>query len=50
MNDNYRRQIFLRSKSIGEIHSAAAEILARYDKGRDTRTYLEVDVDPLSML
>jgi primosomal protein N' (replication factor Y) len=50
MNDNYRRQLFLRSKSIGEIHSAAAEILARYDKGRDTRTYLEVDVDPVSML
>jgi primosomal protein N' (replication factor Y) len=50
INDNYRRQLFLRSKSISAIHSAAREILASYDRGRDTRTYLEVDVDPVSML
>jgi primosomal protein N' (replication factor Y) len=50
INDNYRRQLILRSPSMGTLHSAARELLARYEKGKDSRVYLEVDVDPVSML
>jgi len=50
INDNFRKQLILRSPSMGSIHSAARELLSRYEKGRDSKTYLEVDVDPVSML
>jgi primosomal protein N' (replication factor Y) len=50
MNDNHRRQLILRSSSMGALHAAARAMLAKYEKGRDTRTYLEVDIDPVSML
>ncbi|MDR0443677.1 MAG: primosomal protein N' [Treponema sp.] len=50
INDNFRRQIILRSPSMGAIHGAARELLARYEKGKDAKVYLEVDVDPVSML
>ncbi|MDR1837720.1 MAG: primosomal protein N' [Treponema sp.] len=50
INDNFRRQLILRSHSIGYIHSAAKQLLAGYEKGRDSKTYLEIDVDPVSML
>jgi hypothetical protein len=32
------------------IHAASREALALYDKGKDSRAYLEVDVDPVSLL
>jgi len=50
INGNFRRQLILRSNSMGVIHSLAREIIIRYDKGRDLKTYLEIDVDPVSML
>jgi primosomal protein N' (replication factor Y) len=50
INENYRRQLILRSHSMGIIHGAARELLTLYEKGRDSRVYLEVDVDPVSML
>jgi len=50
INNNFRRQFILRSASMGAIHAAARELLARYEKGKDSKTYLEVDVDPVSML
>jgi len=50
MNDNFRRQLILRSTSMGSLHTAARGILAKYEKGRDTKAYLEVDIDPVSML
>jgi primosomal protein N' (replication factor Y) len=50
MNDNHRRQLILRSSSMGALHAAARGILAKYEKGRDARAYLEVDIDPVSML
>jgi primosomal protein N' (replication factor Y) len=50
MNNNYRRQLFLRAPSMAAIHSVSGEILSQYEKGRDSRVYLEVDVDPVSML
>jgi hypothetical protein len=28
----------------------AREVVAIYEKGKDSKTYLEIDVDPLSML
>ena len=50
INDNFRRQLILRSPSMGAVHTAARELLAHYEKGKDSKTYLEVDVDPVSML
>jgi primosomal protein N' (replication factor Y) len=47
---NHRRQIILRAKTMGPLHSAARTILDRYEKGKDSRVYLEVDVDPVSLL
>ncbi|GHT73234.1 primosomal protein N' [Spirochaetia bacterium] len=47
---NHRRQLTLRGKTMGALHGAARTILTRYDKGRDLKTYLEVDVDPVSLL
>jgi primosomal protein N' (replication factor Y) len=50
INDNHRRQIILRSPSMGTLHPAAKKILSLYEKGKDAKTYLEIDVDPVSML
>jgi len=50
INNNYRRQIIFRNSSLGSIHAMAREVIARYEKGKDSRTYLEIDVDPVSML
>ncbi|AEF85167.1 primosomal protein N' [Treponema primitia ZAS-2] len=50
MSGNHRRQLILRGKTMGTLHTAARAILDRYDKGRDAKAYLEVDVDPVSLL
>ncbi|MCL2806358.1 MAG: primosomal protein N' [Treponema sp.] len=50
INTNYRKQLILRSASMGAIHAASEEALLHYEKGKDAKTYLEVDVDPVSML
>jgi len=50
INGNHRRHLLLRSVSMSTIHSAAREAIHHYEKGKDSRTYLEVDVDPVSML
>jgi len=50
INNNFRRQLILRSASIGSIHALAREVAAEYEKEKDARVYLEVDVDPVSML
>ncbi|MDR0602375.1 MAG: primosomal protein N' [Treponema sp.] len=47
---NYRRQLILRGPSMGALHGAAGTVLVRYARGRDSRVYLEVDVDPVSLL
>jgi primosomal protein N' (replication factor Y) len=47
---NHRRQVILRCPSMGPLHAAARGLLACYEKGRDSRAYLEVDVDPVSVL
>jgi len=50
INDNYRRQIILRSSNMNAIHSLARDVVTKYDKGKDVKVYLEIDVDPVSML
>jgi primosomal protein N' (replication factor Y) len=50
INGNHRRQLILRGASMGALHGAARVLLERYESGRDTRVYLEVDVDPVSLL
>jgi primosomal protein N' (replication factor Y) len=47
---NHRRQLILRGPSMGALHGAARTALTRYEKGSDKRVYLEVDVDPVSLL
>jgi primosomal protein N' (replication factor Y) len=47
---NHRRQLILRGKGMGALHGAARIIMDTYDKARDPKTYLEVDVDPVSLL
>ncbi|GHT63232.1 primosomal protein N' [Spirochaetia bacterium] len=47
---NHRRQLILRGSSMGALHGAARTLLERYEKGKDSAVYLEVDVDPVSLL
>jgi len=50
INRNHRRHIILRGRSMGALHGAARVMLERYEQGRDARVYIEVDVDPVSLL
>ncbi|MHB9293576.1 putative primosomal protein N' (replication factor Y) (superfamily II helicase) [Hollandina sp. SP2] len=47
---NYRRQLILRGTAMGVLHAAARNMLTRYETGKDSRVYVEVDVDPVSLL
>jgi primosomal protein N' (replication factor Y) len=47
---NHRRQLILRGASMGPLHSAARAAIARYEPGKPPQTYLELDVDPVSLL
>jgi len=47
---NHRRQLILRGASMAALHAAARRLLACYEKGRDARVYLEVDIDPVNVL
>jgi primosomal protein N' (replication factor Y) len=47
---NHRRHLILRGPGMGTLHGAARTALTRYDKGKDNRVYVEVDVDPISLL
>jgi primosomal protein N' (replication factor Y) len=50
INGNHRRQLILRGAAMGVLHGAARIMLERYESGRDARVYLEIDVDPVSLL
>ena len=50
ISNQYRRQLILRGKNMGTLHAAAGTIIARYEKGKDSHVYLEIDVDPVSLL
>ncbi|MDR0525720.1 MAG: primosomal protein N' [Spirochaetaceae bacterium] len=47
---NHRRQLLLRGASMGTLHGAVRGILQEYEQKKDSQTYLEVDVDPVSLL
>ena len=47
---NHRRHLILRSPSMGSLHATARHLIALYEKGRDAKVYIEVDVDPVSVL
>jgi len=50
ISNQYRRQLILRGKNMGTLHAAASAMLALYENGKDKRVYLEIDVDPVSLL
>jgi primosomal protein N' (replication factor Y) len=50
INHNHRKHLILRCPNMGHLHSAARKLLAQYEKNKDPKTYLEIDVDPVSML
>jgi primosomal protein N' (replication factor Y) len=50
INGSFRRQLILRGYSMSAIHPAARELLSQYEKSKDAKAYLEVDIDPVSML
>jgi len=50
INGSSRQHLILRCPSLSAIQSASREILSLYEKGKDLKTYLEIDVDPVSML
>ncbi|MDR1127482.1 MAG: primosomal protein N' [Treponema sp.] len=47
---NYRYQLILRGKTMSTLHSAARSALSTYNNAKDSRCYLEVDVDPVSLM
>jgi primosomal protein N' (replication factor Y) len=46
----HRRQFIIRGVNMSTLHNAAGIMLTRYNKGKDSRVYLEVDVDPVNLL
>jgi len=50
ISNQYRRHLILRGKNMATLHAAAGAMLAQYEKQKDSRVYLEVDVDPVSLL
>ncbi|MDR1948338.1 MAG: primosomal protein N' [Spirochaetaceae bacterium] len=50
ISGNFRRQLILRGPLMGPLHGATGGLLSRYEKEKDSRVYLEVDVDPVSLL
>jgi primosomal protein N' (replication factor Y) len=47
---NARMQLILRCPSMGPLHAAARRALADYEAEKEPNTYLEADVDPVSLL
>ncbi|MDR2659630.1 MAG: primosomal protein N' [Spirochaetaceae bacterium] len=47
---NYRMQILLRGGSMASLHAAAGAAISAYEQGKDANVYLEIDVDPITML
>jgi primosomal protein N' (replication factor Y) len=50
ISNQYRRHLILRGKNMAALHAAAGAMLAQYEKQKDSRVYLEIDVDPVSLL
>jgi primosomal protein N' (replication factor Y) len=47
---NHRRHIIIRGRTMGALHGAARTAVERFEAGRDSRVYMELDVDPVSLL
>lgn len=47
---NARRQLILRASTLGPIHALLRRALGEYGTDPETNTYLEIDVDPVSLL
>ncbi|MCL2610035.1 MAG: primosomal protein N', partial [Treponema sp.] len=47
---NHRRHLILRGPAMGRLHRAASLALERYAATADAKVYIEVDVDPVSLL
>ena len=47
---NHRQHIIFRGPSMGALHASIRLLLEKYEKGKDSRVYLEVDVDPVNVL
>jgi primosomal protein N' (replication factor Y) len=49
-SDNYRFQLIARGSDIGALHAACAKGFAQFSLSRDAKVYMEVDVDPVSLM
>jgi primosomal protein N' (replication factor Y) len=47
---SHRWQLLLRCPSMGPLHAAVRTIIDQYGEQKDRQVYLEVDVDPVSLL
>ncbi|GHU34843.1 primosomal protein N' [Spirochaetia bacterium] len=47
---NYRRHILFRGKTMKTLHNAVRSIISRYEEHREPKVYLEIDVDPVSIM
>lgn len=47
---NYRRQLLLRGQSMKAIHAIVGRALKKYNEAKENAVYLELDVDPVSLL
>ena len=50
ISNQYRRHLIIRGKNMATLHASAGAMLAQYEKQKDSKVYLEVDVDPVSVL
>jgi primosomal protein N' (replication factor Y) len=50
ISNQHRMHLILRGDNMGTLHAAAGTILTEYEKGKDNKVYLEIDVDPVSLL
>ncbi|MDR0387494.1 MAG: primosomal protein N' [Treponema sp.] len=46
----YRKQFFLRGPAMGALHALARKVMEVYTAQKDSRVYMEVDVDPVNLL
>jgi primosomal protein N' (replication factor Y) len=46
----YRKQLLLRGPAMGALHALARRVMEAYTKQKDSRVYMEVDVDPVNLL
>ncbi|MDR2808419.1 MAG: primosomal protein N' [Spirochaetaceae bacterium] len=48
--ENYRCHLILRGSTMGTLHAAARRAYEQYDQEKDNRVYVEIDIDPVSLL